>query len=62
MIVKHKSKILSGDNMNNVENFIAHLDKYNTNLNVFIKLFNLWSRMNPDERGEVIDKKLINNL
>ena len=48
--------------MNNVENFIDYLDKYNTNLNVFIKLFNLWDRMNPDERGEVIDKKLINNL
>ena len=48
--------------MNNVEIFISHLDKYNTNLNVFIKLFNLWNRMNPNERGEVIDKKLINNL
>ena len=48
--------------MDNVENFIAHLDKYNTNLNVFIRLFNIWSEMNSDERGEVIDKKLINNL
>lgn len=48
--------------MDNVENFIVHLEKYNTNLNVFIKLFNLWDRMNSDERGEVIDKKLINNL
>lgn len=48
--------------MDNAENFIAHLDKYNTNLNVFIKLFNLWDRMTPDERGEVIDKKLISNL
>lgn len=47
--------------MNNVENFISYLEKYHTNLNVFIKLFNLWSRMSPDERGEVISKKLINN-
>lgn len=57
-----KSKVLSGDYMDNVENFIAHLDKYNTNLNVFIRLYNLWSEMSSDERGEVIDKKLINNL
>ena len=47
--------------MSNAENFIAYLEKYNTNLNVFIKLFNIWSRMNPDERGEVISKKLNSN-
>lgn len=47
---------------NKVENFIAYLNKYNTNLNVFIKLFNLWSDMTPDERGKVIDKKLITNI
>ena len=45
-----------------MENFIAHLDMYNTNLNVFIKLCNMWTDMTSDERGEVIDKKLINNL
>ena len=49
-------------NENKVKKFIRYLDQYNTNLNVFIKLFNLWSTMNPDERGEVIDKKLIKNL
>ena len=43
---------------NKVENFIDHLRNYNTNLNVFIALFNLWSQMTPDERGEVIDKEL----
>lgn len=47
---------------NKAENFIAHLDRYNTNLNAFIKLFNLWSAMTPDERGTVIDKKLITNI
>lgn len=45
-------------NENKVDNFITHLRNYNTNLNVFIKLFNLWSMMTPDERGEVIDKEL----
>ena len=49
-------------NENKVENFIDYLDKYDTNLNVFIKLFNIWDRMTPDERGEVIDKKLVRNL
>lgn len=43
---------------NKVENFITHLRNYHTNLSVFIKLFNLWSQMTPDERGEVIDKEL----
>ena len=32
------------------------LKDYNTNINVFIKLFNMWSKMNTDERGECIDK------
>ena len=32
------------------------LKSYNTNINVFIKLYNLWSRMSVDERGECIDK------
>lgn len=31
----------------------------NTNINVFIRLFNLWSRMNVDERGECIDKLVL---
>ena len=47
---------------NKVEDFISHLNMYNTKLNVFIKLFNIWSVMTPDERGEVIDKKLIKNI
>lgn len=49
-------------NENKIENFITHLDKYNTNLNVFIKLFNIWNDMTSDERGVVIDRKLIKNL
>ena len=44
---------------NKVENFITHLKNYHTTLNTFIKLFNLWSEMNSDERGEVINKKLM---
>lgn len=48
-------------NKNKVENFISHLEMYNTNLNVFIKLYNIWANMTCEERGEVIDKKLIKN-
>ena len=36
--------------------FEEMLEKFNTNINVFIRLFSLWSRMNTDERGECIDK------
>lgn len=43
---------------NKVESFITHLRNNNTNLKVFIELFNLWSMMTPDERVEVIDKTL----
>lgn len=32
------------------------LQDYHTNINVFIKLFNMWTKMNTDERGECIDK------
>lgn len=28
----------------------------NTDLNTFIELFNKWSKMNTEERGECIDK------
>ena len=38
--------------------FSETLDKNNTSLNSFIQLFNLWSQMSPDERGECIDKLL----
>lgn len=34
------------------------IHKCNTNLNVFIKLFNMWSQMSTNERGECIDKLL----
>ena len=44
---------------NKVENFIAYLKGYHTNLNVFIKLFNLWSMLSPDERKEIIDRELV---
>ncbi len=44
---------------NKVKNFISHLRNYHTNLNVFIKLFNLWSMLTPDERKEIIDKELV---
>lgn len=45
-------------NVDKVENFITYLRNYHTNVNAFIKLFNLWSQMTPDERGEVIERDL----
>ena len=44
------------------ETFIKYLKNYHTNLNVFIKLFNLWSELTPKERQEIINKELITNL
>ncbi len=38
--------------------FSEALDKNNTSLNSFIQLFNLWSQMSSDERGECIDNLL----
>ena len=38
--------------------FEKEIEAYNTNLNVFIKLFNMWSQMTTDERGKCIDKLL----
>ena len=38
--------------------FSEALDKNNTCLNSFIQLFNLWSKMTLDERGECINNLL----
>lgn len=40
------------------KNFSETLDKNNTSLNSFIQLFNLWSEMTSEERGECIDNLL----
>lgn len=47
--------------MNKCENeksrkFEDELNNCNTNINVFIKLFNMWSDMDSKERGECIEK------
>ena len=47
--------------MNKCENeksrkFEDELNNCNTNINVFIKLFNIWSDMDSKERGECIEK------
>lgn len=39
--------------------FKEEMDKNNTNLNVFIKLFNMWTDLTLDERSYIIDKYLI---
>ena len=36
--------------------FEDELNNCNTNINVFIKLFNIWSDMDSKERGECIEK------
>ena len=42
--------------MNKAEKFIYELEALNTNLNAFLKLFNMWDRMSVVERTEVIEK------
>ena len=44
--------------MNKAEKFIYELEALNTNLNVFLKLFNMWDRMSVKERVEVIENKM----
>lgn len=35
---------------------LKDLDKCNTNLEVFVKLYNMWNKMTLDERDEVLQK------
>ena len=37
--------------------FEEELNNCNTNINVFIRLFNMWSDMDSKERGECIENK-----
>ena len=41
-----------------VEEFIQKLRSYHTTLNVFIKLFNMWSVLNVKERDRIIKLEL----
>ena len=41
-----------------IHGFIDTLEAYNSELNVFIRLFNLWTGLTPDERGEIIRRTL----
>lgn len=41
-----------------VEEFIQKLHSYHTTLNVFIKLFNMWSMLNVKERDHIIKSEL----
>lgn len=38
-----------------VQRFLNEIRNCNTNITVFIKLFNLWSNMSVHERGKAID-------
>lgn len=41
----------------NQNDFLSECCKLNTTVAVFIRLFNLWSRLSADERGEIIEHK-----
>lgn len=40
------------------EEFINQCMASNTSVSAFIKLFNLWDRMNSEQRGEVIESEI----
>lgn len=40
------------------EEFITQCIASNTSVSAFIKLFNMWDRMNSEQRGEVIEKEI----
>ena len=40
------------------EEFIKQCNASSTSVSAFIKLFNMWDRMNSEQRGEVIDKEI----
>ena len=50
----HREKLQS----ENAKKFSKTLDAYNTSLESFIKLHNLWTEMTVEERGECIDNLL----
>ena len=41
-----------------VDEFIQFMRNYHTTLNVFIKLFNLWSMLSVNERDYIIKSEL----
>lgn len=41
-----------------VTEFIQALRNFHTNLNVFLKLFNMWSMLNVTERDQIIKSEL----
>ncbi|MDE7323082.1 MAG: hypothetical protein K2N73_10235 [Lachnospiraceae bacterium] len=42
------------------EEFIEQCRASNTSVSAFIRLFNLWDRMDSKQRGEVIDSEIKN--
>lgn len=40
------------------EKFIDECNNNHTTVAVFIKLFNIWDRLNSDQRGKVIDSEI----
>lgn len=44
------------------KDFLHFLQKYNTNMNVFVILYNKWICMTPTERGEAYDLAQKNKL
>lgn len=40
------------------EQFINECDANNTTVAVFIRLFNMWDRLNSDQRGKIIESEI----
>lgn len=56
--MKHKKD----EQMNGrLKEFKECLDMHNANLATFIKLYNIWSQLSPDERGDLIEEGIQTN-
>lgn len=44
----------------NQNDFLSECCKFHTTVAVFIRLFNLWSRLSSDERGGIIEHEIKN--
>lgn len=40
------------------ERFVDECSANHTTVAVFIRLFNMWSRLNSDQRGKIIDSEI----
>lgn len=43
------------------QKFVDYMHKHHTTLNVFVRLFCMWSKLSSDERQEVYDICLLNH-